>query len=158
MLNDVYTEDPSGERSASGDGLGSPEIQALLDEFATAETLTLFGPVRPSPRPKTRRTSYLQAQDGKCAIVARLPLTDTTATSMRGASIDATLAARAQARWSLRDRHMNGLDGEGSPVHSWPHTFARVVREVGCRRTRHTTKGLETTLSVRVVVFAVNAL
>ncbi|EKM59988.1 uncharacterized protein PHACADRAFT_115378 [Phanerochaete carnosa HHB-10118-sp] len=36
-------------RSASGEGSATPEIQALLDEFATTETLKIFGLIRPTP-------------------------------------------------------------------------------------------------------------
>lgn len=36
-------------RSASGDANTTPEIQSLLDEFATARTLKVFGLMRPTP-------------------------------------------------------------------------------------------------------------
>lgn len=36
-------------RSASGDSSGAPEIQALLDEFASPDILKLFGLIRPTP-------------------------------------------------------------------------------------------------------------
>lgn len=36
-------------RSTSGEGAATPEIQSLLDEFATTETLKIFGLIRPTP-------------------------------------------------------------------------------------------------------------
>lgn len=36
-------------RSTSGDGSGAPEVQALLDEFASPDILKLFGLIRPTP-------------------------------------------------------------------------------------------------------------
>lgn len=36
-------------RSTSGEGTATPEIQSLLDEFASAETLKIFGLIRPTP-------------------------------------------------------------------------------------------------------------